>query len=186
MHALKTEQEEVKNSPQKRQIRPRRNHTGVLRRCLKAAHKNHRVNMARKAEVRALAAAVEGTNAVALTAQALVPPPPSPPCPPRHRIADTMVRAMRSSPPVFVLASPASPPSSSKLRPPVHVSGERFTLTARHGARPFYGSWVEFTTATAAGPAIEAETTSMTAHFPKADDVWIITEDTSSEESSPS
>uniref|UniRef100_A0A0D9UZX3 Uncharacterized protein n=1 Tax=Leersia perrieri TaxID=77586 RepID=A0A0D9UZX3_9ORYZ len=108
-----------------------------------------------------LAAAVEGTNAVALAALAPVPPPPLPPCLPRRRIADTVVRAMRSSPPIFVLASSASPPSSSKLRPPVHVAGERFTLAACRGARPFYGSWVEFvsaTAATAAGPAVEEET----------------------------
>uniref|UniRef100_A0A0D9W277 Uncharacterized protein n=1 Tax=Leersia perrieri TaxID=77586 RepID=A0A0D9W277_9ORYZ len=96
--------------------------------------------MARKAKTRALAAVVEGANGAALAAQAPVAPQPSPPCPPRRRIADTVVRAMRSSPPVFVLASPASPPSSPKLRPPVHVAGERFTLAARRGARPFYGS----------------------------------------------
>uniref|UniRef100_A0A0D9WQ82 Uncharacterized protein n=1 Tax=Leersia perrieri TaxID=77586 RepID=A0A0D9WQ82_9ORYZ len=84
--------------------------------------------MALKAEVRALTAAVEGANAVTLAAPAPIPPPPSPPCPPRRSIADTVARAMRSSPPVFVLASPASTRSSSKLRPPVHVAGERFTL----------------------------------------------------------
>uniref|UniRef100_A0A0D9XSW5 Uncharacterized protein n=1 Tax=Leersia perrieri TaxID=77586 RepID=A0A0D9XSW5_9ORYZ len=154
-----------------------------------AAHKNHRANMARKAEARALAAAVEGTNAVTLAAPAPVPPPPSPPCPPRRRIVDTVVRAMRSSPLVFVLASPASPPSSPKLRPPVHVAREREALAVCRGAHPFYGSWVEFVAATAATvavPAVEAETTSMTAHFPKTDGVWIVTEDTSSEESSPS
>uniref|UniRef100_A0A0D9WXL3 Uncharacterized protein n=1 Tax=Leersia perrieri TaxID=77586 RepID=A0A0D9WXL3_9ORYZ len=153
-----------------------------------AVHKNHRTNIARKAEVRALAIAVEGTNAVALTAPAPVPPPPSPPYPPRRRIMDTVVGAMRSSPPVFVLASPASPLSSPKLRPPVHVTGERFTLAARRGARPFYGSWEEFaaaTVATAAGPAMEAETASMTALLPETDGVWIVNEDTSSEESSP-
>uniref|UniRef100_A0A0D9V242 Uncharacterized protein n=1 Tax=Leersia perrieri TaxID=77586 RepID=A0A0D9V242_9ORYZ len=135
-----------------RQIRPRRTHAGVLRRRLTATHKSHCANMARKAEVRALTTAVEGTNTVALAAPAPIPPPPSPPCPPRRRIADTVVRAMRSSPPVFVLASPALPPSSPNLRPLVHVAGERFTTTA-------------------ARPAVEAETTSMTAHFPKTDGV---------------
>uniref|UniRef100_A0A0D9VZ87 Uncharacterized protein n=1 Tax=Leersia perrieri TaxID=77586 RepID=A0A0D9VZ87_9ORYZ len=182
MHDVSTSVDALRRTLQW-QIRPRRTHAGVLRRRLTAAHKNHRAIMARKAEVRALAAAVEGTNVVALAAPAPVPPPPSPPCPPRRRIADTVVRATRSSPPVFVLASPVSPPSSPKLRPPVHVTGERFTLAARHGARPFYGSWVKFaaaTPATAAGPAVEAETTSITTHSPKADDVY-----TSSEESSP-
>uniref|UniRef100_A0A0D9XZI1 Uncharacterized protein n=1 Tax=Leersia perrieri TaxID=77586 RepID=A0A0D9XZI1_9ORYZ len=68
------------------------------------------------------------------------------------------------------------------------VAGERFTLATRRGARPFYGSWVEFAAATAAtgvGPGVEAETASMTAHFPETDGVSIITKDTSSEESSP-
>uniref|UniRef100_A0A0D9V5T4 Uncharacterized protein n=1 Tax=Leersia perrieri TaxID=77586 RepID=A0A0D9V5T4_9ORYZ len=137
-----------------RQIRPCRNHAGVLRRFLKATHKNHRAIMARKAEVRALAAAVEGTNAVALAAPAPVPPPPSPACPPRRRIADTVVRAMRSSPPVFVpvvLTSPTPPPPSPELR----------------------------------SRAAATEGSTMTALLPEADGVWIVTEDTSSEESSP-
>uniref|UniRef100_A0A0D9W231 Uncharacterized protein n=1 Tax=Leersia perrieri TaxID=77586 RepID=A0A0D9W231_9ORYZ len=129
--------------------------------------------MARKAKTRALAVVVEGANGAA---QAPAAPPPSPPCPPRRRIVDTVVRAMRSSPPVFVLASPASPPSSPKLRPPVHVAGERFMLAAHRGARPFYGSWVEFAAATAAtapGPTMEV------------DGISIIIEDTFSEGSSP-
>uniref|UniRef100_A0A0D9VU27 Uncharacterized protein n=1 Tax=Leersia perrieri TaxID=77586 RepID=A0A0D9VU27_9ORYZ len=54
--------------------------------------------MARKAKVRTLAAAVEDANGVMLAALAPVPPPPSSPCPPRCRIADTVVHAMRSSP----------------------------------------------------------------------------------------
>uniref|UniRef100_A0A0D9XI65 Uncharacterized protein n=1 Tax=Leersia perrieri TaxID=77586 RepID=A0A0D9XI65_9ORYZ len=78
------------NSPRTRHIRPRRTHAGVLRRCLKAAHKNHRANMARKAKDRTLAAAVEDTNGVMLAAPAPAPPPSSPPCPPRCRIADTV------------------------------------------------------------------------------------------------
>uniref|UniRef100_A0A0D9XR00 Uncharacterized protein n=1 Tax=Leersia perrieri TaxID=77586 RepID=A0A0D9XR00_9ORYZ len=114
--------------------------------------------MARKAEVRALAAAIEGANAVILAAPAPVPPLPSPLCPPRRCIADTVVHAIRSSPSIFVLASLAPLPPSLELRPPMHAIGKRFTLAARHGACPFYES--------------------------QADGVSIITEDTSSEESS--
>uniref|UniRef100_A0A0D9XHY6 Uncharacterized protein n=1 Tax=Leersia perrieri TaxID=77586 RepID=A0A0D9XHY6_9ORYZ len=142
--------------------------------------------MAWKVKIRALAAAVEGINAVTHVAPAPVSPRPSPPCLPRRRITDTVVRAMRSSQLVFVLASPASPPSSPMLRPPMHVAGKRFMFMARRGARSFYGSWVEFlavTATTAIGPAVGAEIALMTTHFPKPDDVWINIEDTSSKDS---